>query len=449
MRTWQDLVGGPVPEDGLVGELYDAATPRVTREVARRQESGATVRYEDERALGRHVIAEVLKDWRATAYGEGRQPLDAEMEEALARAVHDRIYGMGAWQPLLDHPDVIDLHANGWDRVWVHLRDGTKLPGPPPARSDEEFTDMISRLARRVGRSERRWDREHVSLNLQLPDGSRLHALRDVTGRPVVDIRCHDYSIARLEQLIDDDEIDLAIAGFLGAAALGRFNLIVCGGRAAGKTTLLRCIINEIPPEERIITIEDSLELALDRFPDLHPDYVPIEARDSNTEGKGEFSLAEGVRESLRMRSDRLMVGEVRGDEVMPMLQAMSQGADGSMCSVHAKSAREVFHRLAACAAMSPESPSPEVTAMWVASAVDFVVYLGWDHGRPPRRRVASILEVRDADGPQVTSNEIWRPDLSNRAVPAARLSQEAERRLAEAGYDLTLRDKPDGWWRR
>jgi pilus assembly protein CpaF len=450
MRSWFDLVGGQDLDERLVAEVHDEAGRRITREMARRASvDGTGLTFADEKALGRHLIGEVLAERRAAAYNAGDQPLEAEVEDALARAVHDRIYGLGPLQPVVEHPEVSDVHADGADGVWVHLRDGTKLRGPAAASSDAEFMALISRQARRVGRSERRWDRDEVALNLQLPDGSRLHALREVTGRPVVDIRCHDFGISRVAQLVDCDEVDRAIGDFFAALARGRFNVIVSGGRAVGKTTLLRCLLNEIPPEERIITIEDSLELAIDRFGDLHPDCVSMEARDANSEGKGEFTLADGVRESLRMKSDRVIVGEVRGDEVIPMLLAMSQGKDGSMCSVHAKSSRDAFDRLQMYAAMTRESLSPEVTATMVANAVHFVVHLEWDRSSPPQRRVASILEVSHAEGAQVVHNEVWKSDFLGRGVPHARLRQETERRLAEVGFDLDLLDKPEGWWRR
>jgi pilus assembly protein CpaF len=450
MRSWFDLVGGRELDELLVAEVHDEAGRRITREMARRaSEDGTGLTFTDEKAMGRHVIAEVLAERRATAYNEGRQPPEADVENALARAVHDRIYGLGPLQPVVEHPEVSDVHAHGCDGVWVHLRDGTKLRGPAAASSDAEFMALISRQARRVGRSERRWDRDEVALNLQLPNGSRLHALREVTGRPVVDIRCHDFAIGRVAQLADVDEADRAIGEFFGALARARMNVIVSGGRAVGKTTLLRCLINEVPAEERIITVEDSLELAIDRFPELHPDCVSIEARDPNSEGKGEFTLADGVREALRMKSDRVIVGEVRGDEVIPMLLAMNQGKDGSMCSVHARTSRDVFDRLQMYAAMTPQQLSAEVTAKLVANAVHFVVHLEWDRSSPPRRRVASILEVSHAEGAQVVHNEVWKPDLLGRAVPHARLRQETEHHLAEAGFDLDLLDKPEGWWRQ
>jgi len=215
-----------------------------------------------------------------------------------------------------------------------------------------------------------------------------------------------------------------------------------------GKTTNLRCLINEIPPNERIITVEDSLELGIERFTDLHPDVESIEARPANSEGNGEFTLSAAVREALRMRG-RVIVGEARGDEVIPMLKAMSAGDEGSMCTIHAMSSANVFDRLSMYAAMATQGFQPAVTSMLVANAVHFVVYLAWDQGRPSRRRVQSIREVVGAEGNQVISNEIWAPDAIGRAVPAARLREGTERILADHGYDLSLRDNPSGWWRR
>jgi pilus assembly protein CpaF len=131
------------------------------------------------------------------------------------------------------------------------------------------------------------------------------------------------------------------------------------------------------------------------------------------------------------------------------MLKAMSSGEEGSMCTIHAMSSANVFDRLAMYAAMAEQGFEPEVTAMLVANAVHFVVYLGWDHGVPSRRRVQSVREVVGFDGNQVVSNEVWAPDAMGRAVPAARLRQGTERLLAEHGYDLSLRDNPNGWWKR
>jgi Flp pilus assembly CpaF family ATPase len=177
-----------------------------------------------------------------------------------------------------------------------------------------------------------------------------------------------------------------------------------------------------------------------------------IEAREPNSEGRGRYTLAEGVRDSLRMGSGadgRVMVGEVRGYEVIPMLNVMSQGKDGSMCTVHSRSARNALSRLQQYALEAPERLGYEVSAIKIAEAVHFVVHLDWDTTATPRRRVQSILEVAGAQDHQVTANEIWKPDTLGRAVPAARLRQETERLLADAGFDLRLLDKRDGWWQR
>jgi Flp pilus assembly CpaF family ATPase len=255
-----------------------------------------------------------------------------------------------------------------------------------------------------------------------------------VTGRPVVTIRRHDFTISRLPELIGRGTVDPDLADFLEAAVKAKQNIIVAGGTGTGKTTLLRCLINEIPPHERLITIEDSLELGLEHFEDLHPDYESLEAREANTEGVGAFTLAELVRAGLRMDPQRVIVGEVRGAEVLPMLLAMSQGNDGSMCSIHADSSKGVFGRLAMYAAMTRERLTPTVTNLLVAQAVDLVVHLGWVGGT---RRVTSVREITGSiEGGQIASNELWRPGPGGAAVPNVPPSESTSEALAAAGFD-------------
>lgn len=433
-----------------VDRLLTATGKRMTARISSRQgEERAGLGWEDERALGRQAIQEVLAEWRREAYDTGRQPLSPEVEQGLAREVHDLLYGLGGLQPYVDDPAVVDVHCTGYDNVFVHYADGTKVKVPPVAGSDEELEEQVRTTARRAGRSERRWDKEVVALDMQLPDGSRLHAIHGVTGRPVVDIRRHNFGdYHRLSQLADSDVMDTAIRDFLATAVRCRFNLLVAGTKGIGKTTLLRCLCNEIAPEERIITVEDSLELGIERFRDLHPDVVSIEARPANSEGQGAFTMADGVYEALRIPG-RVIVGETRGPEVIPMLKAISSGDDGSMCTIHARHSANVFNRLKTYARMVPDPFPTDVVADMVAESVNFVVFLGWDDGRPSRRRVRSIREVVGAEGNQVVSNEVWAPDARGRAVPHARLTATTERVLEAGGYDLALRDKPDGWWRR
>jgi pilus assembly protein CpaF len=407
---------------------------------------GGTLAADDERVLAEMLIAEELKKLAVAAYRNGGEPLDVCAEGEVTRAVLDRLHGLARLQPLLDDPDVRDIHISGCERVWLMTRAGHKVRGPAVAGSDAELVELIATAARRVGRSERRWDSAHPELNLQLPNGDRLHALMAVSGRPTVTIRRHDFDLHRLHQLVSGGLCDDLLARFLTAAVRGRANLIVAGGTGTGKTTTLRCLINEIPSTERLITIEDSLEIGLDRFDELHPDHETLEAREANTEGAGAVSLADLVRSALRMDPQRVIVGEVRGAEVLPMLLAMSQGNDGSMCSIHADSSKGVFGRLAMYAAMTPERLSPQVTNLLVANAVDLIVHLGWVDGT---RRVTSVREVTGAvEGSQVVSNELWRPGPDGGAIPAAMPTPALTARLEPHGFAVSDHAGTAGWWR-
>jgi len=431
----------------LVARLHRIVGEALTATHASHDEAGrARLSLSDERALARKLLADELRRLAADAYSAGQAPLDEPTEDAVTAAVLDRLHGLARLQPLLDDPSIRDIHISGSDRVWLTLRDGTKERGPAVAASDDELVDLIATAARRLGRSERRWDHAQPELNLQLPNGDRLHALMAVSGRPTVTVRRHDFDIHRVDQLVDRGVCDVLLAGFLTAAVKARANLIVAGGTGTGKTTMLRCLINEIDSEERLITVEDSLEIGLERFEDLHPDHETLEAREANTEGVGAFTLADLVRSALRMDPHRVIVGEVRGAEVLPMLLAMSQGNDGSMCSIHADSSKGVFGRLAMYAAMAPERLTPEVTNLLVANAVDLIVHLGWVEGD---RRITSIRQVTGTvEGAQVVSNELWRPDPTGAAVPAAPPSRELVDKLDRYGFDVEAHALANGWWR-
>jgi Flp pilus assembly CpaF family ATPase len=206
---------------------------------------------------------------------------------------------------------------------------------------------------------------------------------------------------------------------------------------------MLRALASEIPPEERIVTIETELELGLDRYPDLHPDCVALEAREANVEGVGTVTAASLVRMSLRMSPDRVIVGEVRGDEVIPMLNAMSQGNEGSMCTVHADSSATVFNKLALYAMQSPERLPIEATSMLAAAAVDLVVFIAKKRND---RFVSSIRQVVGADGPRVVTNELFEPGPGARAVPGVPIPIDLAEDLIAVGYDPALHRRQGGW---
>jgi pilus assembly protein CpaF len=440
----------------------------------------ARLEGEDRREFARQQIfihLDVLADREEMGSGPVDGPDD---EQRLAQTVLDALFGMGRLQELIDNPQIENIDINGCDRVWATFADGTKQLLAPIADSDDELVDMVRTAASRFGLSERRFDQARPELDLRLPDGSRLSALMAVTARPSVSIRRHRFSDLSLADLVDMGTIDEGLASLLAAAVRAQKNIIVSGAMNSGKTTLLRALAAEIPPRERIVTIEQAFELGLDSATDRHPDMVALEARPSNVEGVGLITVADLVRRALRMNADRVIVGEVLGDEVLPMLNAMSQGRSGSMCTIHADSSAGVFRRIASYAVQAPERLPLEASNLLIAGAIHLVVHLESElRGEPVfkalsgtstrsggggasyrgdraehdaqhhlfpssagrRRFVSSIREVVDAEGVQVISNEVYRPGPDRQAVAAAPLRAETVAELRQFGYESETGD--------
>jgi Flp pilus assembly CpaF family ATPase len=435
----------------LVRQLRREVADDLTERLRTDEASGRTrMSPADQRQFGRQLINRRLEQHAKEQLENGLEPLAYEDELALAQAIHDALFGLGILQRLLEDESIENIDANGCSDVWITRAGGTKERGPAIADSDDELIEMLRMTAARVGLTERRFDNGSPALNVQLPDGSRLFAVMAVTSKPCVAIRRHRFPKVFLEDLVGLGSIDLALKEFFAAAVRARKNIIICGGVDAGKTTLMRALLNEVPPGERLVTIEDNLELGLDRYPDLHPDVVALEAREENVEGEGEIDLATLVRWGLRMDPDRVIVGEVRGHEVIPMLNAMSQGNDGSMCTVHANSSNGAFGKLAMYAVQAPERLTLEATNLMVANAINFVVYIGSSGGAGQvglQRYISSVREVVGAEGPLVLSNEIFVPGPDRRAIPAAPLRAQTADDLERVGFDSSVLLRPEGWW--
>ncbi|MDY7106813.1 MAG: ATPase, T2SS/T4P/T4SS family [Actinomycetota bacterium] len=418
----------------LVNRLHAAVGEALDERDAADEAAGRRpLGQEDRRQFARQLIGRELAGLDAERLGRGAAPVSDDETRLLTTGVLNRLFGLGRLQAYIDDPRWTDIHANGSDEVWLTGQDGAVVAGEPVADSDAELIELIQTQARR-GRSEQRWDPASPELDMRLPSGDRLHAVAWVSGRPSVSIRRHNFDISRLKQLIGLGTISESLFHFMAATVRARFNVIVAGGTGAGKTTLLRCLINEVPATERIITVEDSLEIGLEHFADLHPNHVDLEAREANLEGVGEFPMHRLVRSGLRMQPDRVIVGEVRGAEALPMMLAMSQGNDGSMCTIHADSSLGVFNRLQMYMAMTPERFDVEVTNLMIANAVHVIVHLG--RLDTNERVVTSVREITGADGPLVTSNEIYAPDDTGRAMPRFTLRDTNLARLERAGFD-------------
>jgi len=431
----------------LISRICDEVTERLTERRRADEAIGAPPLDEaDQRAFARQLINQALEVEARSAMAGHREIFPVVDEDEIARAVHDLLFGLGPLQRLLDEPDIETINANGCDSVWVRYAGGRRTEVEPIASSDAELVELIRLAAARFGLAERRFDLAAPLLDLRLPDGSRLFAAMAVAARPSLSIRRHRFPKLDLDDLRERGTVTSSLRAFLGASVRSGLNILVCGGTSAGKTTLLRALASEIPRDERLITIEDALELGLDRDTDRHANVTALEARPPNVEGEGEITMAALVRAALRMDPDRVIVGEVRGDEVIPMLNAMSQGNDGSMCTLHANSSAGAFDKLATYAVQTPERLGLEATNLLIANAVDLVVHLAYDRA-PGRRAVDSVREVTGADGPLVASNEVWRPGPDGQALPGAPLREQTLDRLVGAGFGPDWLDSSE-WWR-
>ncbi|AKU19226.1 type II secretion system protein E [Luteipulveratus mongoliensis] len=416
-----------MPDTDLVRQLRGQVADRLNRQRRADEAAGRPpMTAEDERQFARSIIVQILEDHARGEISRGATPPDALQEEQLAAAIHAALFGVGRLQPLLDDPTVENIDINGCDKVFVGYADGREELAPPVADSDDELVELIQVLAANVGLTSRPFDSANPQLDLRLPDGSRLSAVMGVCQRPSLSIRRSRLGAVSLEDLVGTGTMSPQVARFLKAAVAARKNVMIAGSTNSGKTTLLRALAGEIPSYERLITVERALELGLDKFEQKHPNVVAFEERLPNSEGLGAVTMAELVRRSLRMNPSRVIVGEVLGDEIVTMLNAMSQGNDGSLSTIHANSSLEVFNRISTYALQADERLPVEATHMLISGSINFVVFLrknnDYESGGALTRRIESIREVTGIDQ-RVLSSEVFSLDPSGVAVSHAPIS--------------------------
>ena len=303
--------------------------------------------------------------------------------EAWARELHDLVAGYGPLQRLFDDPDVEELWWNEPGRVFCARRGRTELT--TVVLTEVQVHDLVERMLRTSGR---RVDVSQPFVDALLPDGSRLHVvIPDVTRRHwAVNVRRHVLPATRLEDLVAIGTLTTGAARFLTAAVVAGLNIVVAGGTQAGKTTLLSCLLNAVPAGERVVTAEEVFELRLDR-----PDWVAMQTRQVGLEGTGEITLRRLVVEALRMRPNRLVVGEVRQAEALDLLVALNSGMPG-MTSVHANSARDAVTKLCVLPMLAGENVTAAYIVPTVASSVDLVVHAAT--GPDGRRRIREVVAL-------------------------------------------------------
>lgn len=396
-------------------------------------------------ALAAKLLNDALDGFAHERITKGQEPLTSADEDDLAERVRAQLFGLAELERLVRDDSVENVLCNGWDAIWRRHADGTRERVAPITDGEEALTEVIRQAAATQGRTERRFDMGQPWVSFRLSDGSRFTAVRrEVAGRTVFALRRHRHSDVDVAELLRLGTVSELVASLLAAVVRSRRNLLVVGGTDAGKTTLLRALINEIPGSERLVTVEDALELQLSKHPERHPDVVELECRETNIEGEGAVTMRDLTRLALRLSPDRVIVGEARGPEILDMFQAMSQGNDGSMGTLHARSTGDAFVQIMRYALKAPEHLTPDAVAVDIAASLDLVVHIAkLTNGR---RVVTSVREVVGYEGAMVLSNEVLAPDRSGRAAPTGRPFQERTLdALVDAGFEPDLFDVPAG----
>jgi pilus assembly protein CpaF len=363
-------------------------------------------RIEDQRidiaSWSRSTVTKYVETETASFVQEWRIPVNESEMQQVSGALVKELTGFGPLDDLLLDAEVEDILINGHDDVYVSR-------GGMLRRENIRFSDNhhLLRIVRRIlAPLGRRLDDSNPMVDARLPNGGRLNAIIEplsVTG-PCVSIRKFRKDPFTPDELQEKGTFDRAIRMLLEAMVLGRCNIIVSGGTSSGKTSLLNALASFIPPQERVITIEDTAELSLN-----HPHVVRLESRLGSFDGEGSVSIRDLVRNSLRMRPDRIVVGEVRGTEVLEMLQAMNTGHDGSMSTIHANSARDALYRLEMLAGFAGFQGSENSLRRQIASAVDFIVQIA--RLSSGRRVISSITEVTGVGDNIITTQDMYRHD--------------------------------------
>ena len=388
----------PSKNGGPAGSDAPAAMPEIKGRIHRKLlerlnlNNLEAVSREEAQDTIRQVIHELLQ-W------EGQVTLNLQERERLSGEILDEIFGLGPLEPLMKDPQVSDILVNTFKDVWIE-RHGKLLHTDIRFQDDRHLMQVIDRIVSAVGR---RIDDSSPMVDARLPDNSRVNAIIPplAVDGPHLSIRRFKRDVLTDEDLMDKGSFNPPMLEVLKAVVKGRLNVLISGGTGAGKTTLLNMLSSHIPEDERIVTVEDSAELQL-----RQPHVVRLETRPPNVEGRGEVMARMLVINSLRMRPDRIIVGEVRGAEAVDMLQAMNTGHDGSLTTLHANTPRDALNRLATMVAMASLNLPEKAVRQQIAGGIQVVIQVSRlsDGGR----KVMSISEIVGMEGDVITMQEIF-----------------------------------------
>ncbi len=366
---------------------------RVHRRILERLNLSTLDRLERDEVVA--TIAKVVQDLVA----QEQLPLNLGERELLVRQVVDEIFGLGPLEPLMQDEDVADILVNTYDQVYVE-RFGKLSLTDVRFQDDKHLLQVIDRIVSAVGR---RIDDSSPMVDARLPDGSRVNAIIPplAIDGPHLSIRKFKRDALTGDDLMSKGSVTKPMLELLDGIVRARLNILISGGTGAGKTTLLNVLSGSIPADERIVTIEDSAELQL-----RQPHVVRLETRSANIEGEGEVPQRQLLINSLRMRPDRIVMGEVRGAEAIDMLQAMNTGHDGSLTTLHANSPRDALSRLETMVSMANLNLPDKGVRQQIASAIDVIIQVS--RLTDGTRKIVSVMEVVGMEGDVITMQEIF-----------------------------------------
>jgi pilus assembly protein CpaF len=343
---------------------------------------------------------ELIEQRLNDVYVQTKVSLPEDIRKQIFDEILDEMTGFGPIQPLLDDPEISEVMVNGPKKVFIE-KNGVLMKSAIAFDNDDHVMRIIDRIILPLGR---RVDADSPTVDARLPDGSRVNAvIRPVSiDGPSITIRKFKKDKLTIQQLIDFGSLTKNMAEFIRACVLARLNIVISGGTGSGKTTLLNVLSSFIPEEERIVTIEDAAELQLQQEHVLR-----LETKTPNIDGTGAVTVRDLVRNSLRMRPDRIVVGEVRGGEALDMLQAMNTGHDGSLTTLHANSPRDAISRLETMVLMAGMELPLKVVRQQISSAVDLIIQQS--RLKDGSRKVTAITEVAGMEGDTVVMTDIFK----------------------------------------
>lgn len=447
----------PTPEEldqvdwSLVRALRGAIAERIV-ESGQADDTRQGLDRERDTPLARRVLREEISTLQHARVNAGEESLTRRQVVALTSATLDAVFGVGRLQRFLDDPSLEDIVVRGCDNVWLVYGDGQKIQGPPAADTDDELIEDLRQLGAHAPGGERPFNEGQPRLNMSLGEqGHRLSASMGFTHRPTATIRRQGYRDITLRQMVDDlNALDDTAAQLLTTSIKAGKNVVVSGLPSAGKTTMIRALLNTLDPSVAIATIETEYELALHHMRERHPMVWAAQYRPGGEDGAGEVTLFDLMVEALRQSVDRIVVGEVRGPEILVMFDAMQAGK-GAVTTIHATSAENTVDRIVNCAIKMPQT-SIDWAYRETAAHVDLIVNLGV-HDETPigGRKLRFVREITSVtpnpDNPRgIAFTHLMAPGADGRAVPTGNIPDWIAD-IELYGFDRSLLlDRVSGW---